>query len=81
MAIQVTGSKMPADNSYGQNGYTGPSSVQPAPKGALPSDDWMKRDVGKSGIADKQPGAKKETGGVGSGKEFTDQTSMKVFRG
>jgi hypothetical protein len=68
MAIKVVGSEMSADNAYGQNGYHGPSSVCPGeacgksgflPEVTVPDDKWQTRDVGKSGMAAKAPGAKK----------------------
>lgn len=61
---------MPSKNGYGQNGYTGPSSDNPGQntkadfeaskgQGSVPDDGWQTRDVGKSGMAAKAPGAKK----------------------
>jgi hypothetical protein len=47
MATDVVGSKMPAQNGYGQNGYAGPSSVTPGDQtcgksGFLPACDLPK---------------------------------------
>ena len=53
MATDVVGSKMKADNGYGQNGYSGASSDLPGqrttsgflPQGAVPTDPWQTRQV------------------------------------
>lgn len=73
MAVDVVGSKIPAENAYGQNGYPGPSSVTPdddddaacgqsgfLPATVLPTGNEQTRDVGKSNV---QPafGMKRQT--------------------
>lgn len=50
MAIKIEGSDMPAENSYGQNGYTGPVSV-PAPKGKFDPGSWQTREVSDKPLA------------------------------
>lgn len=68
MATDIVGSNMPSKNGYGQNGDKSPASVQPGdpcgksgflPAVTVPTDPWQTRDVGKSGMAAKAPGAKK----------------------
>jgi hypothetical protein len=56
----ILGSKLPADNGYGQNGYDGASSDLPGqdtripgflPKVKVPKDDWQTRKVApKQGV-------------------------------
>jgi hypothetical protein len=67
MATDIVGSNMPSKNGYGQNGDKSPSSDRPGqnttsgflPAVTVPTDPWQTRDVGKSGMAAKAPGAKK----------------------
>jgi hypothetical protein len=69
MATEIVGSKMPADDGYGQNGYKGASSECPdkctttgfLPQVTLPEGDGVQtRDVGTSNV---QPsfGMKRQT--------------------
>ena len=58
MATDVVGSKMKADNGYGQNGYSGASSDLPGqkttsgvlPQVAVPADNWQTRNVGTKNV-------------------------------
>jgi hypothetical protein len=51
----ILGSKLPANNGYGQNGFTGPSSDLPGqhttsgflPQSTVPTDKWQTREVSK----------------------------------
>jgi hypothetical protein len=59
MADLIVGSKLPSENKYGQNGYTGASSDTPGqktstgvlPQVTVPTDKWQTRDVGTSKVA------------------------------
>src|ERR1700688_4012130 len=80
MTQDIVGSKLPADNKYGQNGATNSSSDLPGQKTAISGfstpcdlaaahdDHWQKRDVGKSNVPNPHGMKDANDGGAPSGK-------------